>query len=152
MNAVIALALGASSLAVAIADPRVMIESTYTDTKGLNDLAKSMGNKYMGTATDIKQLSDKYYTGELNTTQDFGMITPANAMKVGIVYDYTVNVVVVINVVLQWDATEPKQGVFTFEDADKIVAFANKTGAQVRCHALVWVSFQNANCRGKRQY
>ncbi|KAG2893630.1 hypothetical protein PC129_g12270 [Phytophthora cactorum] len=119
MNAVIALALGASSLlAVAVADPRVMIESTYTDTKGLNDLAKSMGSKYMGMATDIKQLSDKYYTGELNNTQDFGMITPANAMK--------------------WDATEAKQGVFTFEDADKIVAFANKTGAQVRCHALVW--------------
>ncbi|KAL3656840.1 hypothetical protein V7S43_018297 [Phytophthora oleae] len=118
MNAVIALALGASSLALAVADPRVMIESTYTDTKGLNDLAKSMGNKYMGTATDVKQLSDKYYTGELNNTQDFSMITPANAMK--------------------WDATEAKQGVFTFDDADKIVAFANKTGARVRCHALVW--------------
>lgn len=90
MNAAIALALGASSLAVAFADPRVMIESTYTDTKGLNDLAKSMGNKYMGTATDIKQLSDKYYAGELNNTQDFGMITPANAMKVCTVTSYEV--------------------------------------------------------------
>ncbi|KAE8996933.1 hypothetical protein PR003_g19775 [Phytophthora rubi] len=119
MNAAIAFALGASSLAVAAAqETRVMIESTYTDTKGLNDLAKSMGSKYMGTATDIKQLGDQYYTGELNNTQDFGMITPANAMK--------------------WDATEATQGVFTFDDADKIVAFANKTGAQVRCHALVW--------------
>lgn len=81
-NAAIALALAASSLAVAAQDTRVMIESTYTDTKGLNDLAKSMGSKYMGTATDIKQLGDQYYTGELNTTKDFGMITPANAMKV----------------------------------------------------------------------
>ncbi|KAI9981130.1 hypothetical protein PInf_010553 [Phytophthora infestans] len=94
MNAVIALALGASSLAVAVADPRVMIESTYTDAKGLNDLAKAAGNKYMGTATDIKQLSDTSYT--------------------------------VTDLAMQWDATEPKQGVFTFEDADKFVAFCQQ--------------------------
>lgn len=128
MNAFIALVLGASVLASAFGDPRVMIESTYTDTKGLNDLAKSAwqnrGGKYMGTATGIKQLSDPYYIQKLNGTSDFGMITPVNAMK--------------------WDATEPKQGVFTFEDADKIVAFANSTGARVRCHALVWVSLKRA--------
>ncbi|KUF87995.1 hypothetical protein AM588_10001665 [Phytophthora nicotianae] len=122
MNVFITLVLGASSLAVAFGDPRVMIESTYTETKGLNDLAKTAwqnrGGKYMGTATDIKQLGDPYYIQKLNSTSDFGMITPSNAMK--------------------WDATEPKQGNFTFEDADKIVAFANKTGARIRCHTLVW--------------
>ncbi|OWZ05768.1 Endo-1,4-beta-xylanase [Phytophthora megakarya] len=122
MRTVITWLLGASMLVVALADPRVMIDSTYTDTKGLNDLAKTAwqnrGGKYMGTATDLKQLGDPYYIKELNDTSQFGMITPANAMK--------------------WDATEPKQGVFTFDDADKIVAFANKTGAQIRCHTLVW--------------
>ncbi|KAE8909739.1 hypothetical protein PF003_g5830 [Phytophthora fragariae] len=122
INAAFALVLGACSLAVAVADPRVMIETTYTSSEGLNDLAKtawkSKGGKYMGTATDIKQLSDPYYLQVLNDTHDFGVITPTNAMK--------------------WDATEPKQGVFAFDDADKIVAYANKTGAQVRCHTLVW--------------
>lgn len=86
MNAAIALVLGAISLAVALADPRVMIESTYTETQGLNDLAKTAwkdkGGKYMGTGTDIKQMSDPYYIHELNDTRDFGMITPTNAMKV----------------------------------------------------------------------
>ncbi|KAG6582985.1 putative glycosyl hydrolase family 10 protein [Phytophthora cinnamomi] len=122
INAAFALLLGACSLVVAVADPRVMIETTYTATEGLNDLAKTAwkdkGGKYMGTATDLKQLSDPYYLQVLNDTHDFGMITPANAMK--------------------WDATEPKQGVFTFDYADKIVAYANKTGSQIRCHTLVW--------------
>ncbi|KAI9918753.1 hypothetical protein PsorP6_011260 [Peronosclerospora sorghi] len=116
-TATIALALSARLLLVALADPRVMIESTYTDPKGLNDLAKTMGNKYMGTATDVKQLSDRFYTEELSNTHDFGVITPLKAMT--------------------WEATEAKQGVFTFEDADKIVAFATQAGAQVRCSALV---------------
>ncbi|CAI5729525.1 unnamed protein product [Peronospora destructor] len=117
MNAAIAFALGACLVAVTIADIRVMIVSTYTGDKGLNDLAKSMGNKYMGTTTDIKQLSDTYYARELNNTQNFGMISPVNSMK--------------------WDATEAIQDVFTFEDADTIVAFARKSGAQVRCQTLI---------------
>ncbi|CAI5700747.1 unnamed protein product [Peronospora effusa] len=117
MNAAITFALGACLVAVAIADIRVMIGSTYTGPKGLNDLATSMGEKYMGTTTDIKQLSDKFYATELNNTHNFGMISPANSMM--------------------WDATEAIQGVFTFEDADAIVAFASKSGAQVRCQTLV---------------
>ncbi|GMF36184.1 unnamed protein product [Phytophthora lilii] len=86
MNAAIALVLGASSLAVAAADPRVMIESTYTDTKGLQDLANSMGGKYFGTATGLKQLGDKYYDEELSNTHDFGVITPINVMMVRAFY------------------------------------------------------------------
>jgi hypothetical protein len=86
MNAAVALVLAASSLTVAVADPRVMIESTYTKPEGLNDLArtawKERGGKYMGTATDVKQLGDPYYIQMLNDTSEFGMITPANAMKV----------------------------------------------------------------------
>ena len=84
MNTAIAFALGASLVAVTIAQPRVMIESTYTGNKGLNDLAESIENRYMGTTTDIKQLSDKYYAEELKNTRDFGMISPINSMNVGI--------------------------------------------------------------------
>ncbi|CAH0477555.1 unnamed protein product [Peronospora belbahrii] len=116
MMAAIAFAVGASLVANAFADPRVMIESTYTGKKGLNDLAKDLG-KYMGTAIDIKQLSDKCQAGVLKDTKEFGMITPANSMT--------------------WDAIEAKRGVFTFEDADTIVAFAKKAGAQVRCSTLI---------------
>ncbi|CEG45746.1 endo--beta [Plasmopara halstedii] len=121
VNVLIVLLLNASWLVVAFGDPRVMIESTYTDTKGLNDLAKTAwqnkGGKYMGTATDVKQLADPYYKAQLKDTSDFGMITPINAMT--------------------WLVTEQKQGTFSFKDADQIVAFANKTGARVHCHALV---------------
>ncbi|KAG1695190.1 hypothetical protein DVH05_020831 [Phytophthora capsici] len=67
-----------------------MVESTYTDPQGLNDLAKTAwqekGGKYMGTATDIKQLGDPYYIKVLNDTSDFGVITPTNAMKVCFAY------------------------------------------------------------------
>uniref|UniRef100_A0AAV1TEN4 endo-1,4-beta-xylanase n=1 Tax=Peronospora matthiolae TaxID=2874970 RepID=A0AAV1TEN4_9STRA len=111
----------ACTLALALADSRVMIGSMYTAKQGLNDLAKTAwnerGGKYMGTATDVKQLSDPYYVVGVNNTHDFGMITPTKAME--------------------WNATEFKPGVFTYADADKIVAFANETGSQVRCHALV---------------
>ncbi|KAH7476621.1 Endo-1,4-beta-xylanase [Phytophthora ramorum] len=56
------------------------VKSTYSGSKGLNDLAKTTG-RYMGTATDIGELSDTYYAKQLKNISDFGMITPANAMK-----------------------------------------------------------------------
>lgn len=82
----IALLLNARFLTVAFGDPRIMIESTYTNSTGLNDLAKTAwqekGGKYMGTATDVKQLDDPFYIEQLENTSDFGMITPINAMQV----------------------------------------------------------------------
>ena len=78
--------LSACTLAVTLADPRVMIGSMYTAKQGLNDLAKTAWkekvDKYMGTATDVKQLSDPYYVVGVNNTHDFGMITPTKAMEV----------------------------------------------------------------------
>jgi hypothetical protein len=71
--------LGALSLASARGDS--IVKSTYSGTKGLNDLAKAAG-RYMGTATDIGELSDPYYVKQLKNISEFGMITPANAMKV----------------------------------------------------------------------
>jgi endo-1,4-beta-xylanase len=36
--------------------------------------------------------------------------------------------------------TEPEQNVFNFTEAEKFLDVANRNGAQVRCHNLVWVS------------
>ncbi|GMF10274.1 unnamed protein product [Phytophthora lilii] len=58
-----------------------IVKSTYSGSKGLHDLAKATG-RYMGTATDNDELSDPYYVKQLKNISEFGMITPANAMKV----------------------------------------------------------------------
>ncbi|KAF4316674.1 hypothetical protein G195_009915 [Phytophthora kernoviae 00238/432] len=113
MIRVLAFAVGVSSLAVARGD---ITKSTYTGTSGLHDLAKTSG-KYMGTAAD-SDISDSYCLKTLENVNDFGMITPGNAMK--------------------WDSTEPTQGTFSYTTADKIVAIANASNAQVRCHTLLW--------------
>jgi endo-1,4-beta-xylanase len=53
-------------------------------------------------------------------SQDFGQVTCENEMK--------------------FDATEPSRGVFSYTNADKIVAQAQANGQIMRCHALVWHS------------
>ena len=39
---------------------------------------------------------------------------------------------------LKWEALRPEQGKFNFEDADRIIAFAQKTRKEIRGHALCW--------------
>ncbi|WP_246158029.1 endo-1,4-beta-xylanase [Catellatospora sichuanensis] len=39
---------------------------------------------------------------------------------------------------MKWDATEPTEGVFTYTDADAIVAFARANAMLVRGHTFVW--------------
>lgn len=56
----------------------------YAQAAGLNTAAKAVGLKYFGTATDNPELSDTAYETELNNTQDFGQLTPANSMKVSL--------------------------------------------------------------------
>ncbi|WP_174818547.1 endo-1,4-beta-xylanase [Paenibacillus kobensis] len=48
-----------------------------------------------------------------------------------------VNMLVAENV-MKPDAIEPQEGVFNWENADKIIAFAEANGMQVRFHTLVW--------------
>jgi endo-1,4-beta-xylanase len=48
----------------------------------------------------------------------FNSVTPGNALK--------------------WDATEPVEGQFRFDDPDAMVDFAQQHGMQVRGHTLVW--------------
>ncbi|UBU15879.1 endo-1,4-beta-xylanase [Nonomuraea gerenzanensis] len=51
---------------------------------------------------------------------------------------------------LKWDATEPREGEFTFTDADHLVSFATEHGMTIRGHTLAWHSqtpawvFENA--------
>jgi len=48
-----------------------------------------------------------------------------------------VNLLVAENV-MKPDAIQPQEGVFTWDNADRIVAFAKANGMQVRFHTLVW--------------
>ncbi|WP_337102676.1 endo-1,4-beta-xylanase [Paenibacillus sp. YIM B09110] len=41
---------------------------------------------------------------------------------------------------MKWDGTEPVEGQFTFQNADKIVDFGEENGIAVRGHTLIWHS------------
>lgn len=58
--------------------------ATATGKTGLNDYAKKAGKLYFGTAADVpgtNETTDKYYRAELANRDDWGQVTPANAMK-----------------------------------------------------------------------
>jgi endo-1,4-beta-xylanase len=60
--------------------------ATATGRKGLNDYAKKAGKLYFGTAADVpgtNETTDRYYRAELANKDDWGQVTPANAMKYG---------------------------------------------------------------------
>jgi endo-1,4-beta-xylanase len=84
---------------------------------GPTTLRAASRNLLIGTAVGLPQLDTDPTYSQILATQ-FDSVTPENAMK--------------------WDATEPQQGVFTFTDADHIVAFARQHGQRVRGHTLVW--------------
>ncbi|KAL5627265.1 hypothetical protein BROUX41_003418 [Berkeleyomyces rouxiae] len=87
---------------------------------GLNDLAKSAGKKYFGTATDNSELTDTAFVDMLKNPSMWGALTPGNTQK--------------------WQFTEKSQGVFTFEDGDVIADLAASQNMLLRCHTLVWYS------------
>ncbi|MFE8011375.1 endo-1,4-beta-xylanase [Streptomyces antibioticus] len=82
----------------------------------LRDLGAARG-KVIGTAVTGSRLTGTY--GDLAGAQ-FGSLTPGNAMK--------------------WGSVEPSRGTFDWAEADRIVAFAEAHGQQVRGHTLVWHS------------
>ena len=57
-----------------------IVKSTYTGSSGLHDMAKATG-KYMGTSVD-QDIKDFAALKVLKNGKEFGMVTPANAMKV----------------------------------------------------------------------
>ncbi|MFI8190728.1 endo-1,4-beta-xylanase [Streptomyces sp. NPDC085946] len=82
----------------------------------LRDLADARG-KVVGTAVTGSKLTGTY--GEV-AGREFNSLTPGNAMK--------------------WGSVEPVRGRHDWAEADRIVAFAEAHGQQVRGHTLVWHS------------
>lgn len=82
---------------------------------GLQSLAAKRGLTW-GSAISVAALDQPDLLALLQA--NVGAITPENALK--------------------WDATEPEPGVFSFSDADRLLAFARDHQLAVRGHALVW--------------
>ncbi|KAI4521349.1 glycoside hydrolase family 10 protein [Schizophyllum commune Loenen D] len=89
-------------------------------TSGLNAIAQAAGLKYLGSATDNPELTDTDYVAILSDSSEFGQLTSGNSMK--------------------WDATEPTQGQFSFDNADAIVDLAQNNSQLIRGHTCVWYS------------
>jgi len=72
--------------------------------------------RYYGAAVAPNLLGEADYAATLN--REFNSIVAENVMK--------------------WDATEPRQGQFSFQGGDQLVAHAQSNGMSVRGHTLVW--------------
>lgn len=79
---------------------------------GLNTAAKAYGKLYFGSATDNNELTDTEYKAILSDSNEFGQITPGNAMK--------------------WDTIEPTRGTFNYANGDEIVDLAEANGQILR--------------------
>jgi len=83
--------------------------------RGLRAVADSKAFRF-GSAIDLQNINDpiasRIYTDNVNS------ITPRNELK--------------------WNATEKRPGVFSFKNADLMVAFARKNNMRVYGHTLIW--------------
>jgi endo-1,4-beta-xylanase len=86
------------------------------DDDSLYKAMKKSGREFIGVAVTLRNSSIE--TDIIR--QQFNSMTPENAMK--------------------WESTEPARGQFTFEDADRHVAFARENKLEIHCHNLVWHS------------
>ncbi len=97
-----------------IAKPALTVQPAQAPT--LRSLAQSR-RFYIGTTVNVNALRDEAaYSATL--AREFNMVTPEVSMK--------------------FSETEPQRGIFTFAQADYIVAFAQAHQMQVRGHNLVW--------------
>ncbi|KAJ3123154.1 hypothetical protein HK098_002153 [Nowakowskiella sp. JEL0407] len=84
--------------------------------KGLRSITRDI---FVGTALDPNRLNVTSY--EYLARNEFDSIVPENALK--------------------WESTEKERGKFSFEDADKVINFAKKSGCEnIRGHTFVWHS------------
>src|ERR1051326_566595 len=107
-------------LVVVVASVLVVTLGTHmnNNTSTLRELAAKLGI-HVGSAVDYAALtSDTQYAQILG--EQFSAFTPENEMK--------------------WVSVEPQQGVYTFEQADAEVQFAQQHQQLVRGHNLVWHS------------
>jgi endo-1,4-beta-xylanase len=112
--------LSAASLALsglAIGAPIEVLDIRQV-AAGINAAMVAAGRGYIGTSLTIR--SDSSESNIIKNQNEFGSITPENAMK--------------------WDSTEPNRGSFSFGGADQVMSFATQNKKQVRCHTLVWYS------------
>jgi endo-1,4-beta-xylanase len=88
------------------------------DAKPLRQAGGTAGHRLVGTALMSRQLDD----GRVRklVALNFDSLTPENEMK--------------------WESVEPRPGGFSFEAADRLVAFAAENGMRMRGHTLVWHS------------
>ena len=81
---------------------------------------RELANKreiYIGAAVNVNLLTkDTKYTNLLK--REFNMVVAENAMK--------------------WHRTRPDRKTFSFEEADKLVSFAEENKMAIRGHTLVW--------------
>lgn len=110
------------SLALALIVSLVSGATAQNQTKGdgLHSLMVAAGKLYFGTAMETNNLDDAAYQAIASNKNEFGMITPENSQK--------------------WEATEPTQGEFSFNQADQVASRAKANGQLLRCHTLTWHS------------
>jgi endo-1,4-beta-xylanase len=94
--------------------------ASVVSADGLNARAQAAGKKYFGTEISGLVMNDATANNLAKNYQDFGQYTCENEMK--------------------FDALEPSRGVFSYGNADRIVAQAQANGQIMRCHNLVWHS------------
>lgn len=108
----IALMVGVGVLLVALSQQ----ENPWAMEKPLRELASKAAIE-VGTAVSSRLLlSDESYRKKVE--EEFSVITPENEMK--------------------WESVEPRQGVYSWDQADLLVKFAQLNQQKVRGHTLVW--------------
>jgi endo-1,4-beta-xylanase len=90
--------------------PHAPADGTLRQLAQRHDLA-------VGTAVDMAALSNDGTYRE-KVASEFSSVTAENVMK--------------------WESLEPQRGVYTYEQADELVDFAQEHGQSVRGHVLVW--------------
>ena len=86
----------------------------------------------------LRSLADKnnIYIGAILNSQWFGGGLPGNYEQI---HKTQFNIVVAENE-MKFDATEPSEGQFKYNNGDKMVKYAQQNGMRVRGHALAWHS------------
>jgi len=87
---------------------------------GLHTAMIAKGRNWFGAALTIRNPVDPLERAIVDNNDDFGSVTPENAMK--------------------WESTEPSRGVYTFDGADAVRDYAATHKKQIHCHTLVWHS------------
>ena len=109
-----------TSIQTPIAKPISTVQPAQTTSQIAASTLRSLAQSrhfYIGTTVDVKALRyEAAYSATL--AREFNMVTPEVSMK--------------------FSETEPQRDVYTFANADYIVAFAQAHQMQVRGHNLVW--------------